>query len=363
VIASVACSIALSFVGAGPTPSPYAGSKAEARAVDDGYRTLEVLEVGDGIVVAERGAKGVYLSWLRPDGRRWSRLQRLGPWTEGRVARLERVPAEAPGFLIVLREEAPDEVTERVRYAVIDGDRIVVRFERAFPLPERRVDASDVRYGAAEPSWSLDATDEGPRIVWVRGPRVLTVPGAEGPVRFTIGAETTVFGGDAGALGSAQRDVYRDFLPPLKVDFATARHADAEAEVSEATDGDLGTAWSVPERQPPALTVQLGAAAPVRMIRVVPGCARDADAWAGHAELEAFRLDVGGTLEIEVDRSQPGRALPGVRAWADFPLSEAFGRQVVVFLESPRHAGWVRVAPLRTSDRRRPACVAEISVH
>jgi hypothetical protein len=243
-----------------------------------------------------------------------------------------------------------------------------VGFDRRFTIPKRRVDASTVRFGEAEPGWRLEGGESGVELVWTRGPRTLTVPGSDGPVSFTIGAETTVFAGETGPLGATPRDVYLDFLPAHPIGSAAARFREGDTELAVATDGDLETAWTIPRKGwgQAELTVQLASTQPVRMIRWVPGCAADARAWSTHAEVDAVRVQIGGTLEIEVDRSSPETFPPGVKAWGDFPLSDAFGRQVLVFLDRPRRAGWVRITPLRprrSGQSARPACIAEIDLH
>ena len=351
----------------------YRGSRLERAALEDGYAAVQVTPLGDDLVVAERGPSGYHLALVNAGGRRLELRQRLGPWPADGIERLEARTSTTAGLrpevIFALREDAPDEVVHRVWVLGREEGRLRPLFDRQFTFAKRRARTGGVRFGDAEPRWELATIDGELAVVWVRAPRVLSVPKGDADVTFGIGAETTVFRWDGSAFDASGRDVYRDFVPRLETGLVEARAGDATVEVSEATDDDLSTAWRIPVsavRQRPDLTVQLARTEDVRMVRLVPGCAAGETAWRRQLEVGAFRLDLGGTLEIEIDRRRPEDVPPGVKAWAEFPLSDAFGRQLVIFLDAPRRVGWARLQPLAPLERKRAAqmaCVSEISLH
>lgn len=372
-------------------PTDYGDSRLERDARKDGYVTVRVEALGDDQVVLERKRDDHFLSLVRPAGRRLQREQRLGPWAADGVERFEArtstIPALEPEVVLALREDAPDEVVHHVLIFGREGIGFRTLFDRRFTFAKRRAPAGEVSFGDAEPRWELREVDGAPAVVWVRAPRVLSVPRANEPVTFGIGAETTEFRWLGDGFDPTGRDAYRDFLRAKPVASAEASGGDRPRAAksarasestpaaagpgapSEAVDGDLSTGWRIkkPElRGRSELTVQFADPSEVRMVRVVPGCARDAAAWRRNLEVGAFRLDLGGVLQFEIDRGRPGAAVPGVRAWAEFPLSATHGRQLLIFLDAPRRVGWARFEPLGPLDRRSKAtsaCVSEISFH
>lgn len=351
----------------------YRGSRLERAALEDGYATVEVRPLGDDFAVVERGPRGYHLALVHAAGRRPELRQRLGPWPADGLERFETHTSTQselrPEVVFALREDAPDEVVHRVWVLGREEGRLRPLFDRRFTFAKRRARAGEVQFGDAEPRWELATVDGALAVVWVRSPRVLTVPRGDASVTFGIGAETTVFRWEGSKFDASGRDVYRDFLPRLETGLVEARAGDAALEVTEATDDEVTTAWRIPAsavRARAGLTVQLARTEEVRMVRVVPGCAADAGTWRRQLEVGAFRLDLGGTLEVELDRRRPDEVPPGVKAWAEFPLSDAFGRQLVIFFDAPRRVGWARfepLAPLETKRSARVACVSEISLH
>lgn len=354
-----------------PAPAPaYPGSSVERSAREDGYQTVEVLTLPRGHAVAERSARGYFLSTVAWDGRRLQLSRRVGPWRADGVERLVRAgPADDPWVVLALREDAPDEQVHRILVFHPGAAGWEQVGDRRLTLPKRRVNRSDVEFGSAEPGWSVVPSDTGARIEWTRGPRVLRVPRGERQVSFTIGAETTQLQWTQDAAEPAIEDGYRDFLPALPVASAEARLGEERTPVETATDGDLGTAWELPRRGALGrsdLTLQLSQTETIRMVRVVPGCAADAESWDDGLEIGSFRIDLGGIRQVEIDRRRPEVVPPGVKAWAEYPLSASFGRQVILFLDSPPRAGWARLSPLtalETKPKARVACVAEVSFH
>lgn len=360
--------------GASPAPdrAPYRGSRLEADALEQGFATIEVAHLDSGYAVAEQRDGRYFLSWVHSDGRRLERRQRLGPWRADGLERIRGVQADGEGgteILFATREEAPDEVVHRVSVHGFEGERMTTLFERRFTLPKTRVDRSDVRYGDAEPRWEVKETQDGLELVWFRGPRVLRVPRGEEVATFTIGAETAVYRWNGQTLAEVASASYRDFLPRLEISEADGRQGDRSLDVARAVDARPETAWILPKPEAgmeASITVQLPRTETIRMVRIVPGCAEDPDSWARHAEIRSFQIDLGGALELELDRAHPEAVPPGVKAWGEFPLFTTHGRQVVVFLEPPRRAGWARFTPLRprrTGRGTAPACLAELSLH
>jgi len=349
----------------------YRGSRVEAAARERGYSPLDVVRWSEGFAVSERGPGGFFLAWVDDDGARLELRQRLGPRPGDGVERLTSVQVDGEGpeeLLWSVVERAPDEVVHWVAIFAREGDALRRVFDERFTVPESPPEAADERFGDAEPGWRIRAAEDGLRIVWVHGPRNLTVPGEDGPMSFTIGAEVTEhrWSGDGFVVHEAG---YRDFLPPLRIRTADAPGDADRADASVVVDGRLASGWRFPVRgdgQRAAVTIQLEATERIRMIRIIPGCAESARAWRRHLEVGAFRLELGGAVRFAIDRRKPGRIPPGVRAWGEFPLTDRFGRQLVIFLARPLRAGWARFTPLAPLEPRRgarTACVSEIALH
>ncbi len=359
----------------GIAEDPYRGSRLEKAALKHGYVTKSVVPWAGRWAVIEQGKRGFSASVIVEDGRRLSRLGRLGPWPADRLERVETVElvAGTPSLLLVLSQDAPDEVTHHVQVFASEANGLARLFDRTFILPKRRTDDSVVHLGRGEPHYRLRPIEGGAELVWVRRPRMLGVPRGDTLVRFAIGAEASIFRMQEGRLTEVESNAYEDFIPAHPVSGARATQQLPKiwgtAQAFWATDGDLQTSWAVPaakQWEDATLTIQLAEAADVRMVRVVPGCAIDATTWASEDEVGVFRLDLGGTLTVDIDRSAPKRVPAGVEAWGEYPLSEGYGRQVVVFLNPPRRVAWARMtvlAPLRRVPKATEACISEISFH
>jgi len=361
--------------GAEETPVPsYADSKVERRARSEGYQPVEVEGLDPGYVVVERKRDRVYLARVTWDGRRLQSVQRLGSWPaiEHRGVRVLTSTTGRAWVALTSREDAPDEVVDRVLIFALEAERLRRVGDHQMTLPKRRTGRSDVRFGDADPDWTLSVQGDALELDWIRGPRVLRVPtpDRDRQVSFTVGAEVTTVRWAGTPTVEAIREGYRDFLPPRSLRSAEVRAQGPPVEMPDAIDGRTSTAWRLPS-QPQwgetELTAQLSQTETVQMIRVVPGCAADAESWSAHDELGRFRISLGGGLEIEIDRRDPRRAIPGVRAWSEFPLTPTFGRQLLIFLDAKRRIGWARFTPLAPMSSRsrgvRSPCLAEISFH
>jgi hypothetical protein len=241
-------------------------------------------------------------------------------------------------------------------------------------------------------------------IVWTKEPQSLTLKTAKEPVTFVIGAHRTIWRFDRKKEEYAvdKEDDIVDFLPPHPPSEVSATSQVAKvwgtAQAFWAADGDLDTSWNIDtqktggckrsaqraepaetgartcsERSPwvgQALTMKWKQAVDVRLIRLVPGCASDKDAWNDHDRVQAFRITLSSGVRFEIDRRKLDAAVPGVRAAGEFPLPAGFGGQVLIFLQEAQSVNWAKLeiqdldgAGGAKASRVHEACVSEISFH
>ena len=290
-----------------------------------------------------------------------------------------------PELLVIFEERSPDEVVQHVRVLGRTLEGLQVLMAQSFLLP-RSTPASDViALGDAQPRLEIvDDDDDGTtEVVWVGEPQILSLPDGPRPAELVIGVHRRVFRYRADEAryqqeGDAQ---LQEFLPP-KLEWAVEANVQVPkiwgtAQAFWATDGDLDTSWNVtaPKKAPPAgqrpeLTVSFRGNELVQLVRVVPGCARNVDAWDIHAQVRAFTLDMSNGARLSVDLDDLANAPPTLRAAGVFPLQGGFGSQVLLLLERSDAVRWARLTidRVKRSDgparlRVNEACISELSFH
>lgn len=386
----------------------YTGSPAEREAKAQGTTLVRELDVdvdGDGareIVVVERGPDRVMrVRVLRPGGDEDEPVfQALATSTPRKADRLLRLEArELTGergaeVVAVLEESSPDELVQHVRILGRTPGGVGELFAQSFYTP--RAGAPDPRavdLGDATPRFALRELSggDGPRaraeLAWVRGPQVLALPIGKEPASVVIGAYEQVYRFEAG------KGVFVADPAQAVVDFAPARPpytVEASAQVPKiwgtaqafwGADGDLSTAWTVAGAKGgvgATLGLTLRTPEEVQLLRLVPGCAGSAEAWAAHDRVRAFAVELSSGVRFELDRATWAKGtdveLPRVvRAVGDFPLLGAggveVGRQLLVLL---RERAPIRSARLTITQvepgkpgrgMARETCVSELSLH
>lgn len=383
----------------------YEGSVTERAARAKGHQVLRELAIdldGDGTVeaaIAEKLPDGkLRATVLRRDAEydddeveAWQIVATSSSKSARRVARLEAKPVAgraAPELVAVFEDPSPDESVLHVRILSATSKGVREIFAQTFFAPrEAARDPSVVPFGDATPGLSIveldDASGDGTdlEIVWMREAQKLTLEGATGPVTFIIGAYRTVYRYDRAAesFAVAEEKQRLDFLPPKLPAEVVASSQLAKvwgtAQAFWATDEDLDTSWSVAApkgAKGQSLTAKFAQATDVSMIRIVPGCGDDADAWNARYALRAVKVSLSSGKRIDLDRSKLKGAAPpsGVRAVAEFPLDGGYGAQLLVFLTERESVKWVKLeiaeldAPTVPKKQRiDEACVSEISFH
>lgn len=314
------------------------------------------------------------LAFAAPKGRRWTRAT----VSEGQGALVSAhegafvLQGARSQLLVLWQRSTPD---EDVRVAEVWDETGELRWSKTFVLPQAESPAPTARkydfaFGPADPEVRFEARPE-PRLVWRVQPRVVKARGRSGEVALAVGADRILY--SPGPTGMVEERSYRDFLPPHAIESVEATQqlspAAGPADPVWAIDGDLTTAWSLrPQRtyDDARLTLRLAESKPIRVIRIVPGCAASADAWARNPTLARATLAIGGRLDLvyEADGALP----PGVRAIGEYPLPDG-GEQVFIFLAAPRTASWVEIGweahrpQQRGRGRVAKTCLSEISLH
>lgn len=386
----------------------YTGSPAEQEAKAKGTTLVRELDVdvdGDGvreIVVVERSAdRTLRVRVLRPGGDEDEPVfQVLASSTPRKADRLLRLEArELSGergteVVAVLEESAPDELVQHVRILGRTPGGVGELFAQSFYTPRSGApDARTVELGDATPRFALRelASGDGPRaraeLAWVRGPQVLALPIGKEPASVVIGAYEQVYRFEAG------KGVFVADPTASVVDFAPARvpyTVEASEQVPKiwgtaqafwGADGDLATAWTVAGAKGgvgATLGLTLRTPEEVQLLRIVPGCAGSAEAWASHDRVRAFSVELSSGVRFELDRASWAKStdveLPRVvRAVGDFPLlgegGAEVGRQLLVLLRERAPIRTARLSITQVEPGKPPrgaareACVAELSLH
>lgn len=359
---------------------------AELRADLDG-------DFADELAVAERDAKGrisvSILEVIAPEDEdeplRFERALESEPRAADRVLRFEirdLAGSPSPELLAVLEERAPDEVMQHVRVLGRTGGGWAVMMRESFLLP--KPDATErIALMDATPRVEFEDLDgDGDvELLWTRDPVTLDLVDGAKPASLVIGMKQQVFrfrrGGERYEPEAELRPV--DFLPPRLVWTAKASaqvpRIWGTAQAFWGADGDLGTAWAVSSERvetPLGQTLEIGLEGQreVTVVRVVPGCARDAESWDRGDRVRAFtvRLTDGTVIPVDVDRLEDPR--PGLRAVGIYPLLGGFGEQLLLLLDRAHSVRGAtlqidRVAPSKAARRLRTqeVCISELSLH
>ncbi len=373
---------------------PYRVSEAYQQAKQQGWKLVRIekarisqLSADEWVVVEHKGSKwrtrvllatgdesveGGFRTTIASTPATASRLRRLS---------LQRLLPGAPKAVLAVFENAdPDELQLSVRILGKASTGPPEMLKTTVFVPQKR-GAGLLDLGNAKPRLEVRPPQgEAPaELVWVTGPQVLTVPGREKkPVRIAIGAYEEVYQYQA-AKGWYQKSPetrVQDFLPMRSIKkLKVNRQVNPVFEPPKpewVADGNLETAWrlKLKEAKGARLKVHLKDRPKVAMIRVVPGCAANAEEWKTHGQIQAFSWLLGTGRRIRIDREHLDQVPRGVAAIGEFPLEEGYGAQLLVFLESPEPLPWARIDVDRArrgaaarGQRVPEACISEVSFH
>ena len=354
--------------------------------------------------------------------------QTLPPARGAKLHRIEAKDfhAERPGSDIWLEvyDETPDEKVKRVRiYAGVPKAHEI--FESSIYRAKRSSERGQweqpgvIRYGDAQPGWYFQDVDgDGVLEIFVRRrPQLLEVPRADaGRARLLTGVREAVFRWDPKAGGGryvpSAKEHFRDFLPAYALQGATgssafvpanqlnemktealakavqaigsgSASADAGAQTPEkesvldftpfyqhAIDGDLNTAWIENDSKGAGLgewlEVQLTSPKPIRMVRVVGGCTKDAKTYKKHNRPERYEIRLDDGAPITVDEADPKRPSYGMEAVMLVPVqNRKYARQALIFFDGKTEAQRIRLSLVdsKRGGRANQTCISEISVH
>lgn len=352
--------------------------------------------------------------------------QTLPPARGSKLHRIEAKDfhAERPGTDIWLEvyDETPDEKVKRVRiYAGVPQAREI--FESSIYRAKRSAERGQweqpgvIRYGDAQPGWYFQDVDgDGVLEIFVRRrPQLLEVPRADAErARLLTGVREAVFRWEAKRNGGqyvpSAKEHFRDFLPAYPLQGATASsafvpaqqlnemksealakvvqtvgNAETDAGASSggeesvldftpfyqhAIDGDLNTAWIENDAKGAGLgewlEVQLEAPKPIRMVRVVGGCTKDAKTYRKHNRPERYEIRLDDGAPITVDEADPKRPSYGMEAVMLVPVqNRKYASQALIFFDGKTEAQRIRLSLVdsKRGGRANQTCISEISVH
>lgn len=384
--AGLAAGILLTATGAqAQAAGDYKSSLDGLRAKTKGVQTLVELALPSGgerakraRVVAQRRRGGLVLRWMerKPDcdlsedtGCFSVRAERALPGTK--LKRLEWLPYGPGGrqLLAVTEEFTPDDRTQHITALRLVDAHFQPSLERSFVLgPDATAHGAD----QAQPGLSVQQEGEGPVLVWVEGPSVLTVPGRQAPQRFAVGRKERVFRyhpEKRAFLPAEQRII--DLYPWLPIERArvsgqSLQPDDNLGRPEWGADHDLATSWRLPRvAERPSIAVKLLAHSPVRMVRIIPGCL---GAWDRYDRPRKVRLTLGNGRELVLDLAKLQPLPEGVRALGRFPQKD--GAEVLLFFDEPQQTDRAKLEVLETTRTRRPfkrrspeLCLTEIGFY
>ncbi|MBI4818582.1 MAG: hypothetical protein HY791_20105 [Deltaproteobacteria bacterium] len=283
-----------------------------------------------------------------------------------------------PELFAELEERSPDELVEHVRIVGRSGGSFAELYAQSFPvaMPDEGV----VELAKVKPSLELVDLDRNgtQELLWVRGPRLLPLKGANGPVQVVFGVEKQVFRfrEETGKFAKEEEIKAEDLLPPKSPWEVSASSqvpslaAWGTAQPFWVSDDDNQTAWIVAGAKRGVgefVELKFNKPTSVGLIRIVPGCARSVDAWKRGNQVTKLKLEVGA-LVVELDRDKLLPPAQGLRATAEFPLPGGFGDQVILLLAEPQNTRAVKltitgVAPGSDKSPSAETCISEIGLH
>jgi hypothetical protein len=323
------------------------------------------------------------------------------------------VEEKRPEIVLELVEHTPDETLNQLRVYRAQPGGITQVLRIAVPVVKPEKQPGRITYGDETPGYRVEDVDnDGNKEVLVkREPRTLVVKTRHDETRtLVLGVKENVFRWDrASGAYAPGPDRFENFLlarkpkqvlassqklPPeakpaepktmdVSLDDVSGAVGDGKAPAAPppdkkeepapmaiwGADNNLDTAWVENAAGPGEgewVQLEFGESVPVRMVRVVPVCAKDEETMASHNELTAFSIYFAGSPRVSVDRKEKVPGDMGVLAVVEAPSPERkFAPQVLVFLTPGTESSMVRVMidKVKKRGKANDTCVAEVSVH
>ncbi len=338
---------------------------------------------GDGLLdalVLERTLVGIGLSaWKALDDDSFKFLSRAPQVPANLVARFDLIDLHDKdrAWLLDLAEDSPDEADHRVRLFLIQPTGLKQVFEASYRVTHPEEEAgrkampiSD--FGQRKAGLEiLPQKNAWPRLRVRQDPKTISLSEHSG--RYVIGAREALYQARAGSY-QVQQDSYHDFMTKALPDSVTATShlpsVEAIFRAKSAADGDLASAWVEGASGAGAgesITLSFKRKVPVRMVRIVPGCAQSIEAWQAHNRLSHFSLQFENGILLHLGPPGSDDLDPALADRGEFSLpGRDYGRQILVFLAKPVKSAWVKLTIEQTSpgnSENNETCLAEISVH
>ena len=248
--------------------------------------------------------------------------------------------ADGPGFAIQLHEDVPDDGRSQV---IVVGRGPHLLLDANYPNAEET--PATLRLGARPPVFSIHVQDHAPVVTLVHDPKILRFTTPHGDEDVELGYSETEYVLRKGAFVASETR-YRDLLPSL------ALHA---PDAPKLVDGKLDTGAVVHAGK--AVRVELGAAAHVRMLRLVIRCA---DSKRGAASKVQLTLGKGEPFEVQVGQPVTGTQ---VAASGLFDMGPGGGQQELLVFDPPIACDKLVVSLLKGDGPGGSACLSELSLH
>jgi len=372
-----------------PAVETFHGSEAFRDFRLAGYEMLDEKRVdldADGLkdsLVVESSSGGIGLSaWHADDKGDYALLSREPPIEADSVTRFEKIELDGRTAAVLLDvcEESPDEADHGLRLFLLGtkGPRKLIETRYLVTHPEEEAGRAARRVidlgGVAPGPQIRQPGSNWPEIVVRHDPKLVSVPGrSDQKTWFIIGIRERVFEAQGGKY-LQREDRYLDFLTPLApVNLtATSRLPSSEAlwDVKSVADGMLSTGWV--EGRPgsgvsESVTLSFKQAEPVRLVRLVPGCAGSREDWEARNRVKRFSIMFENGVVVPIERGGSSKLDPRIEAYGDFSLPGLdFGKQAMVFFTEPIRSGWVKITiedVERGSSTEDETCISEISAH
>jgi hypothetical protein len=372
-----------------PMAETFHGSEAFRDFRLAGYEMLDEKRVdldSDGLkdsLVVERSAGGIGLSaWQADDKGDYLLLSREPPIEADSLKKFEIIELDPTSRAVLLDicEESPDEADHGLRLFVLGpkGTRklietryVVTHPEEEAGRPSRRV----VDLGGISPGLKINPRGSGwPEILVRHDPKLVFLAGrSDRKTWFIIGIRERVFAAK-GADYIEREDRYIDFLTrvaPVNLTATSRLPSSTSAwDVKSVTDGKLSTGWV--EGQPgsgeaQSVTLSFSKEEPVRLVRLVPGCASSKEDWEARNRVSRFSIMFENGVMVPIERGNSSKLDPRIEAFGDFSLPGLdFGMQTMVFFREPVRSGWVKITiegVERGTSAENETCISEISAH
>ncbi len=380
---------ATSPAAAQPVVETFHGSEAFRDFRLAGYEMLDEKRVdldADGLsdsLVVERSVGGIGLSaWRAGDKGDYTLLSREPPIESDSVKRFVTIKLDGRSRAVLLDvcEDSPDEADHGLRFFLLGtkGLRKLIETRYLVTHPEEeagRAARRVVDLGGVSPGPQIRPRgSDWPEILVRHDPKLVYVPGrSDKKTWFVIGIRERVFEAQGGKY-LQREDRYLDFLTLLAPAnlTATSRLPSSTAlwDVKSLADGVLSTGWV--EGRPgsgvsESVTLSFKQAEPVRLVRLVPGCAASREEWEARNRVVRFSIMFEDGIVVPIERGGSSKLDPRIEAYGDFSLpGQDFGKQTMVFFAEPIRSGWVKITiegVERGGSTEDETCISEISVH